>query len=174
VALDARYITDKMPENYHFLGLIHLMLPNAKIIHCMRDPMDTCFSCYSQSFAYGNEYSYDLQTLGRHYQRYAKLMRHWRSVLPPDRILDMRYEDNLADPERHARRMLDYLGIPWDSTCLRFHETIRPVRTASVMQVRQPIYLSSVGRWKRFEKQLSTLLDKIGDLQRAYWDEVGE
>jgi tetratricopeptide (TPR) repeat protein len=161
LAPDARYITDKMLGNYQYLGLIHLMLPNAKIIHSMRDPMDTCFSCYAVRFTFKNEYSYDLGTMGRHYLRYKKLMQHWHNVLPPSRILDVRYEDNIADLEREARRMLDYLGLPWDPACLRFYETERTIRTASVAQVRKPIYSNSVSRWKNFEKHLGPLLEII-------------
>jgi len=161
LAPGVRYITDKMPGNYQYLGLIHLMLPNAKIIHSMRDPMDTCFSCYALRFTHGHEYSYDLGTLGRHYLRYRKLMKHWHSVLPPGRILDVRYEDIIADPELEARRLLDYLGLPWNPACLRFYETKRTVRTASVAQVRKPIYSSSVARWKRFKKHLSPLFEII-------------
>ncbi len=160
-APEARYITDKLPANYCHLGLIHLMLPNAKIIHSMRDPMDTCFSCYALRFTRGHEYSYDLETLGRQYLRYKKLMQHWHNVLPPGRILDVRYEDNVADTEHEARRMLDYLGLPWDSACLKFHENSRAVHTASVTQVRKPIYSSSVARWKHFEKHLGPLLEII-------------
>jgi Flp pilus assembly protein TadD len=165
LAPDARYITDKLPGNYYHLGLIHLMLPNAKIIHCMRDPVDTCFSCYALRFTHGHEYSYDLGTMGRQYLRYRKLMQHWHSVLPPGRILDVRYEDNVADPECEARRMLNYLGLPWDPACLKFNENKRTVQTASVTQVRKPIYSSSVARWKHFEKHLKPLLEIIADYQ---------
>ncbi len=161
LAPDARYITDKLLGNYQYLGLIHLMLPNAKIIHSIRDPMDTCFSSYAVQFTFKNEYSYDLETMGRHYIRYKKLMKHWRDVLPPGRILDVRYEDVVADPESEARRMLDYLGLPWDLACLNFHENKRAIRTASVTQVRQPIYSNSVARWRHFEKHLSPLLKII-------------
>jgi Flp pilus assembly protein TadD len=160
-APEARYITDKQLGNYFHLGMIHLMLPNAKIIHATRDPMDTCFSCYALQFTHGHEYTYELSMLGREYQRYMKLMQHWHSVLPPGRILDVRYEDNIADPEREARRMLDYLGLPWNPACLKSHENKRPIRTASVTQVRKPIYSSSVARWKRFEKHLEPLLGTI-------------
>ncbi|MEJ1958236.1 MAG: sulfotransferase [Nitrosomonadales bacterium] len=149
-APDARYITDKLPGNYCHLGLIHLMLPNAKIIHCMRDPMDTCFSCYSLRFTRGHEYSYDLRALGRQYLRYRKMMKHWHDALPSGRVLDVRYEDNVADPEKESRRMLDYIGLPWDAACLTFHENKRSVRTASVAQVRKPIYSSSVGTLETF------------------------
>jgi tetratricopeptide (TPR) repeat protein len=160
-ASKARYITDKLPANYCHLGLIHLMLPNAKIIHSFRDPMDTCFSCYALRFTRGHEYCYDLGTLGRQYLRYRKLMKHWHNVLPLGRILDVRYEDNVADPEREARRLLDYLGLPWDPTCLKFHENNRAVHTASVTQVRKPIYSSSIARWKRFENHLGSLREII-------------
>jgi tetratricopeptide (TPR) repeat protein len=158
LAPNARYITDKLPANYQHLGLIHLMLPNAKIIHSMRDPMDTCFSCYALSFRSEHEYSNDLGMLGRHYLRYRKLMEHWHSVLPPGRILDVHYEYNVADPEHKARRMLDFLGLAWDPACLRFYETERAVLTPSVLQVHKPIYTSSVGRWKYYEKHLKSLL----------------
>ncbi len=161
LAPGARYITDKLPSNYYHLGLIHLMLPNAKIIHSLRDPMDTCFSCYAQLFTFGHDYSYDLGALGRQYMRYTKLMQHWHNVLPPMRTLDVRYEDNVADPEREAKRMLDYLGLSWDTACLKFYETERTVRTASVAQVRKPIYTSSLARWKHFEKNLGPLLELI-------------
>jgi tetratricopeptide (TPR) repeat protein len=159
LAPDARAIIDKQPGNYGHLGLIHLLLPHAKIIHCLREPMDLCFSCYALLFRKGHEYSYDLRTLGRHYLRYAKRVEHWASVLPPGRILDVRYEDNVADPEGEARRVLDHLELAWDSACLRFYETKRAVSTASVAQVRKPMYSTSVARWKRFEKHLRPLLE---------------
>ena len=161
-APDASYITDKMPDNFRYLGMIHLMLPNAKFIHAMRDPMDSCFSCFSLNFSGNLDFTYDLGVLGRYYQRYIKLMEHWHKVLPAGRILDVRYEDTVADIETQARRILDYLELPWDPACLKFYETQRPVTTASVTQVRQPIYSSSVARWKRFEKHLGPLLEEIG------------
>ncbi len=157
----SRYITNKLPGNYHYLGLIHLMLPNARIIHSIRNPMDTCFSCYSLQFASGHEYSYDLEALGRQYVRYKKLMKHWRNILRTDRILDIRYEDIILDTERETRRMLDYLGLSWNSDCLKFYESKRAIRTASIAQVRKPIYSSSVARWKSFEKYLGPLLEII-------------
>ena len=161
LAPDARYITDKMPENYKFLGLLHLMLPQAKIIHAMRDPMDTCFSCYALRFDEGHEYCYDLTTLGRQYLRYRELMQHWHDVLPPGSILDLRYEDMVADLEGQAKRLLDYLGLPWDPACLNFYGNERSINTASVSQVRQPIYKTSVARWKPFEEHLGPLLEII-------------
>jgi tetratricopeptide (TPR) repeat protein len=161
LAPDADFITDKMPDNYRFLGLIHLMLPNAKIIHAIRDPMDTCFSCYTMHFTHGHEYSFDLHMLGKRYKRYQKLMQHWHQVLPTGRILDLHYEDNVANPEAEAKRLLDFLGLPWDPACLKFYETRRAVNTASVSQVRKPIYDSSIARWKHFRPYLRPLQEII-------------
>jgi tetratricopeptide (TPR) repeat protein len=158
----AEHITDKMPSNFLFVGLIYLALPNAKIIHTMRDPVDTCVSCFSKLFAHGQEFTYELGELGRYYKRYERLMAHWRSVLPAGRILDVRYEDVVADLETQARRILAYCELPWDDRCLSFHKTERPVRTASVMQVRQPIYKSAVGRWRDYEEFLGPLLEALG------------
>ena len=149
----ASHITDKMPSNYYFAGLIHLALPNAKIIHSMRDPVDTCISCFSKLFSAEQNHTYDLGELGRYYRRYEQLMAHWRRVLPPRRMLDVRYEDVVADLEGQARRIIAYCGLPWDDRCLSFHETDRPVRTASATQVRQPIYSSAVGRWRVYEER---------------------
>ncbi|MBI1174854.1 MAG: tetratricopeptide repeat protein [Sideroxydans sp.] len=160
LAPEARYITDKMPHNFRNLGLIPLMLPNAKIIHSMRDPMDSCFSCYALKFTDGHEYCYSLETLGRHNLRYRQLMDHWHRVLP-GRILDVRYEDTVADLEGQARRLLEYVGLPWDPACLNFYENKRAVSTASVTQVRKPIYSSSVARWKHFEKHLAPLIEIV-------------
>ncbi len=167
LAPEARYITDKMLGNYQYLGLIHLMLPNAKIVHSMRDPMDTCFSCYATRFTFENEYSYDLGTMGRHYLRYEKLMQHWQNALPAGRILDVRYEDVVADIECESRRLLDFIGLSWDPACLKFHESRRAIRTASVTQVRKPIYSNSVARWKHFEKHLGPLLEIIHPVKLA-------
>jgi tetratricopeptide (TPR) repeat protein len=155
-------VTDKMPSNYYFAGLIHLALPNAKIIHTVRDPIDTCISCFSKLFSAEQNHTYDLGELGRYYKRYQQLMQHWHRVLPPGRILDVRYEDVVADLEGQARRILEYCGLPWDERCLSFHETDRPVRTASATQVRQPIYKSAVGRWRVYEEFLQPLLSGLG------------
>jgi hypothetical protein len=161
-APEATRITDKMPSNFFYIGMIHLMLPEAKIIHAMRDPMDSCFSCYSRLFNKENvRFAYDLGTLGRYYARYIKLMRHWHEVLPAGTILDLRYEDMVADTEGQARRLLDYLGLPWDDACLEFHNNKRRVKTASLAQVRKPIYKTSVARWKYYEKHLGPLLDIV-------------
>jgi len=163
----AERVTDKLPSNYYFVGLIHLALPNAKIIHTIRDPVDTCISCFSKLFTEGNSHTYDLVELGRHYQRYEQLMKHWRHVLPQGRILDVRYEDIVTDLEGQARRILAHCGLPWDDRCLLFHETDRPIRTASAVQVRQPIYNSAVGRGRVYEEHLGLLLSALGIVNSA-------
>ncbi|MGH8337916.1 MAG: sulfotransferase family protein, partial [Gammaproteobacteria bacterium] len=154
---DSARVTDKLPGNMALVGLIHLAFPRATIIHCVRDPRDTCVSCFSKLFTTGHYFSYELGELGRFYRLYEELMHHWREVLPPGRMLEVRYEDVVTDIEGQARKLLAFCGLPWDDTCLRFYEALRPVRTASLTQVRQPIYASSVGRWKRYEKYLDPL-----------------
>jgi len=158
----ASRVTDKMPSNYYFVGLIHLILQRAKIVHCVRDPVDTCVSCFSKLFSAEQPHTYDLGELGRYYRRYERLMEHWRRVLPKGRMFDIRYEDVVADIEGQTRRLLRYCGLPWDERCLEFHQTSRPVRTASATQVRRPIYKSSVGRWRLYEKELEPLLTALG------------
>jgi tetratricopeptide (TPR) repeat protein len=157
-------IVDKLPENFLRIGLIRLILPNARIIHTMRDPIDTCVSCYSKLFTSGQHFSYDLGELGRYYHRYRDLMTHWRSVLAPEAMLDVAYEDLVDDLEGQARRMIDYCGLPWDDRCLSFHRTIRPVKTASAVQVRQPLFRSSLQRWRNYEAGLGPLLKELEDL----------
>ncbi|HEX7641676.1 MAG TPA: sulfotransferase [Burkholderiaceae bacterium] len=166
------HFTDKLPENYYNLGFIAAMFPNARIIHCRRDPVDTSLSCYQTLFASKHYWSYDLAFTGRTYRRYWQLMQHWRDVLP-GRFIEMRYEQVVEDIEQQARRLLDWCGLPWDDRVLRFYETERPVQTASVTQVRQPIYSSSVGKWKKWEPYIQPLLGEIGDIEKAYWDELG-
>lgn len=143
--------------------LIHLMLPNAKIIHVKRNPVDTYLSCFIRLFNRKQEHTYDLAELGRYYADYAHLMAHWRKVLPPDAFLDVNYEDIVADQEAQARRLLEYCGLEWSDACLDFHKTKRQIRTASVTQVRQPIYTSSVELWRHYEKFLKPLLDALGE-----------
>lgn len=154
-------ITDKMPRNGLFAGLAHLALPQARMIHVRRNPVDACLSCYSKLFAGHHPYSYDLGELGRYWRAYDGLMQHWRRVLPDGVLLDVRYEDVVADLEREARRMVAHCGLDWDPACLRFHETARPVRTASTAQVRQPLYRDAIGRWadhpELYEKLLRAL-----------------
>ena len=157
-----RRITDKMPFNFFFLGVIRLMLPDAKIIHTMRDPIDTCVSIFTTLFTEGNEFSYDLTELAHFYRGYSDLMAHWRAVLPAGFMLDVRYEDVVADLEGQARRLLDHCGLPWDDRCLAFHRNERPIKTASYAQVRKPIYRNAIGRWRRYGEALEPLLRGLG------------
>jgi hypothetical protein len=161
LAPPAERITDKMPGNFPLLGLINLALPNARIIHMRRDPIDTCVSCFSMLFANGHPYSYDLAELGRYYRAYETLMSHWREVLPTGVMLEVRYEDVVADVEHQARQVVAHCGLPWDDRCLAFHETQRAVQTASAVQVRQPIYRTSVGRWRPYAELLRPLLREL-------------
>jgi hypothetical protein len=156
-------VTDKMPSNYYYLGLIHLALPNARIIHVARDPVDTCLSCFSKLFSAEQNHTYDLGELGRYYRRYEQLTAHWRRALPPGAFIDVRYEDVVNDIERAARRILSYCDLPWDDRCLAFHQTDRPVRTASATQVRQSIYHSAIGRWRVYEPFLAPFLNALGE-----------
>jgi tetratricopeptide (TPR) repeat protein len=167
LAPHAARIVNKMPSNFLFAGLIHLSLPNARIIHAMRDPADTCMSCFSKLFASGQYYTYDLAELGRYYRHYDALMQHWRRLLPPGRILDVHYEDLVADLEGQARRIIAYCGLDWDRRCLDFHQTERAIRTASAIQVRQPIYRNAVGRAQSYEPFLGPLLAELSGHDRA-------
>jgi Flp pilus assembly protein TadD len=154
-------IIDKMPANFMFVGLIHLVLPNAIIIHAVRDPVDTCVSCFSTHFTRGQMQTYDLAELGRYYRHYRNLMMHWRRVLPPGRIIEVRYEDLVADLEGVARPLIECCGLKWNARCLDFHRTERTIRTASAVQVRRPVYQSSVGRWRKYEALLGPLLAEL-------------
>ena len=174
----ATRIVDKMPSNFLFAGLIHLVLPNARIIHVVRDPVDTCVSCFSKLFAAGQHHTYDLAELGRYYRHYQALMQHWHRVLPPERILDVRYEDVVVDLQGEARRLIAHCGLEWDTRCLAFHETQRPVHTASASQVRQPLYRTAIGRAQCYESFLKPLRaalsgdpgpDQYGSLASSTW-----
>jgi tetratricopeptide (TPR) repeat protein len=158
----ARRITDKLPSNFRLAGLIHLALPQARIIHVRRDPADTCWSCFATLFTAGQPFAYDLGELGRYFRAYEALMAHWRAVLPEGAMLEIRYEDIVADLEREARRIIAFCGLAWDAACLAFHATERPVRTASAAQVRQPIYHDAIGRWRRYGEELGPLLAALG------------
>ena len=153
---------DKMPNNFSHVGLIHAMLPNASIIDVRRHPMDTCLSNYKQYFAQGQSFSYDLEDLGRYYRCYLALMDHWDEVLP-GRVMHLQYEELIRDPQDTVRRLLHYCGLPFEAATLNFHENRRPVRTASAEQVRQPLYASGVGYWKRFAGELEPLRAALGD-----------
>jgi Flp pilus assembly protein TadD len=158
---NARYVTDKMPENFLRLDLVQLLFPNARVIHCVRDPLDTCLSCFTSHFETGNAHTFDLAHLGDYYADYRRLMSHWKRVLTVP-IIDVRYEDLVLGPDAEIRRLLGFLDLPWDERCLRFHENKRKVKTASRDQVRRPIYTSSIGRWKHYEKHLGALMERLG------------
>ena len=164
-------IVDKMPGNHLYVGLICSILPNAYIIHSRRHPVETCLSCYRLLFTEGHQWSYNMRTLGRVYKRYWDLMKHWRETFP-GRMLEVRYEDMVGNLEKQARNIIDYLELPWNESCLDFHQNKRTVRTASASQVKQPIYNTSVNRWREYEAQLAPLLDEIGDLVEAYEGEL--
>ncbi|MDT8344687.1 MAG: sulfotransferase [Thermohalobaculum sp.] len=157
----AARVTDKMTGNYLRLGLIAMLLPQATVIHCRRDPLDTCLSCYFQNFANGLSFTYDLGHLGVVYRQYARLMAHWREVLPL-RVLDVQYESLVAAPETVSREIVDFCNLPWDARCLAFHQHERQVQTASFWQVRQPIYASSVSRWQAYAHHLGPLREALG------------
>ena len=146
-----------MPSNFFHLGLISMILPEARMIHCRRDPFDTCLSCYATLFTHGHEYSYDLNDLGQFYILYRKQMAHWHAVLPQECILDVDYEDLVENTESQVRRILEFCGLSWDANCLRFYETKRHVMTASFNQVRSPIYKSSIRRADMFRPWLEDL-----------------
>ena len=145
-----------------FSGLIAMAFSNAKIIHCRRNPIDTCLSCFSKYFVSGQRFSYDLFELGQYYRAYERLMMHWHDILPPDRFIEVHYEDVVADIGAETRRLIDFLDINWDPALLSFHDNRRSVRTASANQVRQPIYSSSVERWRPYEKELAPLFNALG------------
>jgi tetratricopeptide (TPR) repeat protein len=155
-------IVNKLPDNFLRIGLIRLILPNARIIHTVRDPIDTCVSCYSKLFASGQHFTYNMEELGRYYSRYRKLMDHWESVLPSGAMLEVSYEDVVNDVEGQARRLIEYCGLPWDDRCVTFHQTSRPVKTASAVQVRKPLFSSSLQRWRKYEAAIGPLLDALG------------
>ena len=163
MAPQALRIVDKMPHNFELVGLIALLFPNARIIHCRRDSIDNCISCFVTKFNDKHGYNADLVKLGHYYREYDRLMRHWNSILP-GRIHEVRYEAMIADQEAESRRLIEFLGLPWDDACLRFHESERAVATPSRWQVRQPVYASSVKRWKNYGPKIQPLIEALGDL----------
>lgn len=156
----AARVTDKMPYNFMELGLIHLLFPHARIIHCIRDALDTCLSCFFQNFPAATGWAFDLGDTGFFHKQYERMMHHWREGLHLP-MLEVCYEDLVRDPEPHIRQMLDHCGLAWEEQCLRFHESTRIVNTASYQQVRLPMYTKSVGRWRHYRKHLSSLLSEL-------------
>lgn len=165
---DAVRIIDKMPANYSWLGFIHLILPDAKFIHSRRHPIETCLSAYRIFFPEGQYWSFDLKRMGQAYREYIEIMDIWKGLLPEGIVMDVRYEDMVVDLEAQSKRLAGHIGVEWDAACMAFHESDRPVRTASVVQVRQPIYTTSTNRWHKYEPYLKPLLDEIGDIVEAY------
>ena len=161
------HFIDKMPNNFRHVGLIHLMLPNARIIDARREPLACCFGNFKQLFAHGQEFAYSLEDLARYYRTYLELMRHWDVVLP-GRVLRVHYEDVVADLEGNVRRILDHCGLEFEPACVDFHRTERSVRTASSEQVRQPIYREALDQWRHYEPWLGALREALGDALTRY------
>ena len=149
-------VTDKMPDNFRHLGLIQLLFPKARVIHCVRDPLDTCLSCYFQNFSGEHDYSYNLQNMGIYYRLYERLMRHWKQVLDL-KILDVSYEELVTATEETTRSILDFCGLPWDARCLESHKIRRAVVTSSYDQATRPIYHESLRRWEHYRPYLEPL-----------------
>lgn len=164
---ESLHITDKLPNNFLNVGMIRIVFPNARIIHCCRDPRDTCFSIYKHYFsARGHHYAYDMVELGRYYGLYSDLMKHWDATLPGV-MHELRYEDLVQEQEATTRALLDACELPWDAACMEFHKTRRPVATISASQVRQPMYTGSVGAWRNVERSVQALLDALDDGETA-------
>ena len=154
----AQRVIDKMPANFLYLGLIHAACPRARIIHMQRHPIDTCLSIYFQHFFNMGPYANDLDDLVHYYGEYRRVTDHWRAVLPATALLEIPYEGLIEDQEGWTRRMVEFIGLPWDPKCLDFHETERAITTASKWQVRQRMYAASAGRWRNYQKFLGPLL----------------
>jgi tetratricopeptide (TPR) repeat protein len=157
-----RFFIDKMPNNFRHIGLIHLMLPQARIIDARREPMACCFSNLKQLFAQGQEFTYSIEDIARYYRTYVELMDHWDAVLP-GRILRVQHESVIGDLEGQVRRMLDYCGLVFEPACVKFHKTERSVRTPSSEQVRRPIFRDSLDQWRKYEEWLAPLVEALGD-----------
>ena len=161
-------IIDKLPTNFLYLGFIAVLFPNARVVHCRREPIDVCLSIFFQRFAHGHLYAYDFDDIANYYAEYVRLMEHWKKVIAL-KILDVQYEQVLGDLERESRRMLDYCQLDWEEACLAFHRNTRSVRTASSWQVRQPLYQTAKARWKKFEPHLDTLKEALSE-RGIRWD----
>jgi tetratricopeptide (TPR) repeat protein len=157
------FFTDKLPNNFPHVGFLHLILPNAKVINARRHPLDSLLGAYRQLWGKGQHWTYDLQDLADYYRQYWLTMAHWHAVLP-GKVLDVHYEETVTDLEGQVRRILGHCGLPFEEGCVRFHETARPVQTASSEQVRQPIYREGLGRWRRYEKHLGLWKEELADI----------
>jgi hypothetical protein len=160
---DLPHFTDKLPNNFSHVGLIHLILPNATIINARRHPLDSCLGAYKQLFGKGQDFTYDMTELAVYYRKYHETMRHWHEALP-GKVLDVHYEETVTGLETQVRRILAHCGLSFEDNCVRFHETERPVKTASSEQVRQPIYQRALGYWRHYEKHLGEWQQELGDI----------
>ncbi len=160
---DRAHFTDKLPNNFSHVGLIHLILPNAKIINARRHPFDSCLGAYKQLFGKGQDFTYDMIELAVYYRKYHETMRHWHQALP-GKVLDVHYEETVTDLETQVRRILAHCGLPFEENCVRFHETERAVKTASSEQVRQPIYTRALGYWRHYETHRGEWQEELGDI----------
>lgn len=160
---DKPRFTDKLPNNFSHIGLLHLILPNARVINARRHPLDSCLGCYKQLFGKGQNFTYDMEDLSIYYRQYHEIMKHWHKVLP-GKVLDVHYEETVTDLDTQVRRILDHCGLPFEPACVRFHETDRAVKTASSEQVRQPIYKSALGTWRRYEKHLGPWIEDLAEI----------
>jgi tetratricopeptide (TPR) repeat protein len=168
---DRPFFTDKLPNNFPHVGLVHLILPNAKVINARRHPLDSCLGGYKQLFGKGQNFTYDMVDLAEYYRQYHQTMRHWHSVLP-GKVLDVHYEETVADLEGQVRRLLEYCGLPFEESCVRFHETERAVQTASSEQVRRPIYREGLGKWRRYERHLDLWQEELAEILERLPDAV--
>lgn len=164
LSAQAARAVDKDLMNFRYTGVIHRIFPNARIVHCRRGALDTCFSAYTKLFVGSFPFTYDLRELGLYYRSYHSLMEHWRSVLPARNLMTVDYEQLVSQPRETMGRLVDFLGLPWNEACMRFFEARRPINTASLAQARQPIYNSSVGRSKALRAHLAPLVEALGDL----------
>ncbi|MDX1516990.1 MAG: sulfotransferase, partial [Woeseiaceae bacterium] len=155
--------TDKLPNNFPLVGLLHLILPNATVINARRHPLDSCLGCYKQLFARGQTFTYDIEDLAHYYRNYDTVMQHWHRVLP-GKVLDVHYEETVTDLEAQVRRILEHCGLPFEEACVRFHETERAVKTASSEQVRQPIYTGALGTWRNYRAHLGLWQEELADI----------
>lgn len=163
----ARRIVDKLPGNYLRLGLLARIAPLARVVWCRRDPLDTCLSCYFQSFAEGQHFAYDLEGLGLVYRLHERLMRHWQQVLP-NPILEVSYEQLVRDPQAEAQRLVAFAGLAWQPGCLAVAGNRRPIRTSSLWQAREPVHRRSIARWQRYASHLEPLCRALDDPRRAW------
>ena len=157
-----RYTIDKLPFNFRYAGLIHKALPKAAIVHLTRDPMDTCYAVFKTLFINAYHFSYQLEELAEYFIAYRRMMDHWHAVMPGV-MLDVRYEDLVADPQTQCRRLLEHCGLPWEDQVLDFHNSTKASTTASAMQVRRPIYKSSVQKWRNYARELQPVLRRLAE-----------